>query len=62
MKLIKCKTTHNDIVWIDIEKITSFESSVFSGHIKICINDKCYIVIYTKENESLIEENLLKNE
>ena len=62
MKLIKCKTTHNDIVWINIEKITAFETSVFSGHIKIYINDKRYIVIYTEEIEKLIKENLLNNE
>lgn len=62
MKLIKCKTTNNDIVWINLEKITAFETSVFSGHIKIYINDNHYTVIYTKEIESLIEENLLNNE
>ena len=59
MKLIKCKTTNNDIVWINLEKITAFETTTFSGHINICVNDKCYTVVYTNEIENLIEENTI---
>ena len=58
MKLIKCKTTDNDTVWINIEKITSLETTVFSGYIKVWFNEKHHTVEFTKEIQKLIDDNL----
>ena len=44
MKLIKCETPDNDTVWLNIEKITSLETTVFSGYIKVWFNEKHHTV------------------
>ena len=58
MKLIKCKTSHNDVVWINIEKITSFETTVLHGYVKIWICEMHHTVEFSKELKKLIEDNL----
>ena len=62
MKLLKANTIYNDIVYLDIDKITAFEfpKTTSSNTVKIWQGTGYFIVKMNDDIERLIENNTIK--